>query len=508
MSLFQDHKMHPFFLNLERIPLVIAGSDEVILKFLKEVTENSTSRKISVFDFYFSEEFLNFSKQQSQIQLFEKNLEINDLQEFCLLLISTEHFYQEENLLKVSRKKNVLVHIIGKPEISDFSLLSVIKKESVTLGISSNDYAPEVQKRIDRIIENALPIDLDQFIEQLDFANKNPLMNRGEELKILDQITAEYLEKKEKTKVPDVEFENFAKINKAVRRRANIYLGIIGGLLTIGILSYILFEFQLLPDISHFLSQDNHIFYKMLAVGFGAEIVAGSMGMGYGVICTTLLLMMNVPPPIVSSSIHSAESFTSLAGSISHFKLKNVNLKLVKALAIPAILGAIIGAVALSYFGEHYVHIVKPIISLYTLYLGINILKNAFKKKEKKIQKNKSGRNISMLGLVGGFIDSFAGGGWGPMVTGTLMKDGRTPRYVIGSSTMAKFILTVTSAATFALTLGIQHWNIILGLLIGGIITAPFSAMLTSRLPIKKMFVIIGCLIIIMSLLSIYKSFF
>ena len=113
---------------------------------------------------------------------------------------------------------------------------------------------------------------------------------------------------------------------------------------------------------------------------------------------------------------------------------------------------------------------------------------------------------MSILGFFGGFIDSFTGGGWGPIVTGTLLKDGRTPRYVIGSSTLSKFILTITSAITFVMTIGIQHWNIVLGILIGGIITAPFAAMVTSKLPIKKMFVVIGVLIIALSLISIVKS--
>lgn len=503
----QQNKMHPFFLNLERIPLVIVGNSHFALEIVNQIWRNSISKDVRIFNSDFSQELLHFCGDKPHLVLIQKKLEEKDLKDFSLLIIATDDFEYEESLLKISQNKNVLVHVVGKTQISDFSLVSVLKKDFLKLGISSNYYSPEVRKRINRIIENSLPTDLDEFIEKLNFATKNPLMNKEEELKNLDRITAEYLEKKEKTQLSDSEFENFSKVNKAVRRRANIYLGIIGSLLSIAILSFILFEFQLFPTIAQFLNQDHHLFYKMLGVGFFAEIVAGSMGMGYGVICTTILLMMNVAPPVVSSSIHSAESFTSLAGSISHFKLKNVNKKLVKALAIPAVFGAILGAVSLSYFGEHYVHFVKPIISLYTLYLGINILKNAFKKKEKKILKHKSGRNITTLGLLGGFVDSFAGGGWGPMVTGTLLKEGRTPRYVIGSSTMAKFILTVTSAFTFALTIGVQHWNIILGLLIGGIVTAPFSAMLTSRLPIKKMFVIIGFLIIIMSLLSIYKSF-
>ena len=499
--------MHPLFLNLERIPVILVGNNDLIFKAVKQISHNSIHCKIKIFNENFSEKLTAFVSEKPNITLYYRNIEEEDLQEFSMLIISIDEHEKEEQLLQLSQNKNLLINVIGKPQISDFSLVSIIKNDQIKLGISSNDYTPEIQKRINKIIEHSIPSDLEEFIGKLKFAYKNPLMNRDDELKTLDNITAEYLDQNQKQPLADSEFENLAKITKAVRRRASIYLGIIGVMVLIGVLSYILFEFQLLPDINVFLNRDNHIFYKMLAVGFVAELVVGSTGMGYGIICTTILLMLNIAPPIISASIHSAESFTSAAGSISHFRLKNVNMKLVKTLAIPAIIGAIIGALSLTYFGEHYAHIVKPLISCYTLYLGINILRNAFRNNKKKNRILKSGRSMKVLGLFGGFVDSFTGGGWGPIVTGTLLKDGRTPRYVIGSSTLSKFILTITSAITFVMTIGIQHWNIVLGLLIGGIVTAPFAAMLTSKIPIKKMFLVIGFLIIILSIISILKSF-
>lgn len=292
-------------------------------------------------------------------------------------------------------------------------------------------------------------------------------------------------------------------ISQKIQFRLNLLL------ITIAVLAIIflsMYSLGYLDELEIILAKDNYIFYWMLLVGVFAEIVAGSMGMGYGVICTTTLLFLGIPPHAVSASIHSAESFTTAAGSISHIKLKNVSKSLVKKLAIPAIIGAIIGAVSLTYLGEYYSKITKTAISFYTLYLGIQILSNAFKPKQNKALKKKT--NLTRLGVIGGFIDSFAGGGWGPLVTGTLIKNSFTPRFAVGSSTVAKFILTVTAAVTFFLTLGIQHWNIILGLLIGGIITAPFSAMLTAKLPVKNMFIIIGTLVIVMSSITIYKSVF
>jgi uncharacterized membrane protein YfcA len=301
---------------------------------------------------------------------------------------------------------------------------------------------------------------------------------------------------------------------KTFQNRANKYLVVLGIVILVAGVLYLLITRRQVDSLLQTLSKDHHIFYWMVLVGFLAEIVAGSMGMGYGVICTTILLILNIPPPIISASIHSAESFTTAAGSISHYKYGNVNKKLTKLLAVPAIVGAVIGALLLTYVGERYAKMTKPVIAVYTMYLGIRILQNAFRTKNGNGAKNGNGgipkkkTNITRLALIGGFIDSFGGGGWGPLVTGTFIKNGRTPRYVIGSSTIAKFILTVASAVTFIFTVGIQHWNIVAGLLIGGIITAPFSAMLTARLPIKKMFIAVGIVVIAMSLITICRAIF
>jgi len=290
------------------------------------------------------------------------------------------------------------------------------------------------------------------------------------------------------------------------RKVLNKYMVALSVVTLIVFFTYFFLSAEQLSQLQLALQKDNHLFYWMLLVGFSAEVVAGSMGMGYGVICTTILLVLNVPPPVISASIHSAESFTSAAGSISHWQLGNINKKLVKSLAIPAIVGAVIGALLLTYVGERYAKMTKPFIAFYTMYLGIRIIQNAFNSKDNSFKKKKV--NITFLGLIGGFIDSFGGGGWGPLVTGTFIKNGHTPRYVIGSSTFAKCILTVASAITFIFTIGIHHWNIVAGLLIGGIVTAPFSAMLTSKLPTKKMFIAVGIVVIFCSLITVYKAFF
>lgn len=502
-----SNSLYPVFLKLENLSLLIIGGGKVALEKLESVLGNSPDTAIKLVAKEISPEVRSLQKSFPNIILHERAYSDHDFNDADLAIIAVNDIAVAGEIREKANQRNILVNIADKPDLCDFYLGSIVKKGSLKIAISTNGKSPTIAKRLRETFTELIPDEMDHVLDNMQHIRNQMKGDFNDKVKELNKITTEYLsDGKSPSEKPDMEIEKLINITKAAQRKANIYLAIIGVMLLFGIFGLVVYQFNLAGDIQLFLNKDGHIFYWMLLAGFLAEIVAGSMGMGYGVICTTILLLLNVPPPVVSASIHSAESFTTAAGGFSHYKLGNVNKKMVWVLFPLAIAGSIIGALTLSHYGEHYAHIVKPIIACYTLYLGLNILKNAFKDKKSGKNKTKRRTNLRVLGFAGGFIDSFAGGGWGPLVTGTLIKEGRIPRYVVGSSTVAKFLLTITSAITFIFTIGIHHWNIVLGLLLGGVFTAPFSAVLTSKLPTKKMFVVVGVVVILMSLVTIIKS--
>ena len=239
----------------------------------------------------------------------------------------------------------------------------------------------------------------------------------------------------------------------------------------------------------------------MVLAGFLAQLVDGALGMGYGVTSATVLLSAGVSPAAISGSIHTAEMFASGASGYSHYKFGNVNKKLFKTLLIPGVLGAILGAILLTKMGESHLEYLRPLLALYTLVLGIRILINAFRKQ----QRQKKFKQYGLLAGVGGFLDSFGGGGWGPIVTSTLIIKGRSPRFVIGSVSVTEFFVTLASAFTFFTLIGITHWQVILALLIGGLVAAPLAAKLTGKLPRKTSFILLGILVIFWSMRILVK---
>jgi len=235
-------------------------------------------------------------------------------------------------------------------------------------------------------------------------------------------------------------------------------------------------------------------FHWMVLAGFLAQLVDGALGMGYGVTSAAILLSTGVNPATISASIHTAEMFTSGASGYSHYKFGNVNKKLFRLLVIPGVIGAIAGAFLLVFLGDKFSAYIRPVMAIYTLLLGFKILLNAFRN-----QQQKKFKHYRFLAGAGGFLDSFGGGGWGPIVTSTLITKGRSPRFVIGTVSLTEFFVTLASAFTFFTLLGLTHWQTIIALVIGGLVAAPIAAKLVGKLPKKTALVLLGILVIVWS---------
>lgn len=239
--------------------------------------------------------------------------------------------------------------------------------------------------------------------------------------------------------------------------------------------------------------------------GFAAQMIDGALGMAYGVSSNTFLLSLGLPPASASASVHMAEVVTTGVSGASHWKLGNVDWNLVKRLVIPGAIAGGIGAYLLTSFDGDAI---KPYISGYLLIMGIVILVKAFNLKERKPTGVHTAR-VSALALVGGFFDAIGGGGWGPIVTTTLVARGKDPRLTIGSVNFSEFFVTLIESIVFIVTLSFgEYWRIILGLLIGGALAAPLAARVTRKMPVKALMILVGAIIIALSVRTILLAAF
>lgn len=239
-------------------------------------------------------------------------------------------------------------------------------------------------------------------------------------------------------------------------------------------------------------------------VGFGAQIVDGALGMAYGVVSSTVLLAFGVPPSHASAAVHAAEVFTTGASATSHVAHKNVDWRMFWPLAASGVVGGILGAYLLTSIDGAKI---KPFIVLYLACMGGIILWRAWKGKG---QRKVSSKLVAPLGLVGGFADAAGGGGWGPTVSSTLVGSGAAPRHAVGTVNTAEFLVTVAVSAAFLTALLTGSWKeaeglsdhlmAVVGLIVGGVIAAPFAGLVTKRIPVRIFTWIVGGLVVLLAL--------
>jgi uncharacterized protein len=242
-------------------------------------------------------------------------------------------------------------------------------------------------------------------------------------------------------------------------------------------------------------------FVLFMLVGFAAQIIDGAIGMAYGLTATTVLLSLGYPPVTASASTHAAEVFTTGASGLAHWRFGNIDFSIIWKLALPGMVGGAIGAYLLTTVDGDTI---RPFINCYLALMGVWILWRAFRKVQGTTD---APRWIGLLGFGGGALDAIGGGGWGPMVTSTLIGQGNTPRYTIGSVNAAEFFVTATISAMFVATVGLDLWPVILGLVVGGALAAPLAAYVTRTVPDQPLMIIVGMVILLLSIRGLLQSF-
>jgi uncharacterized membrane protein YfcA len=234
-------------------------------------------------------------------------------------------------------------------------------------------------------------------------------------------------------------------------------------------------------------------------VGLLAQLVDGALGMAFGVTATTVMLSFGTAPAQASAMVHIAEIFTTAASGASHWWHRNIDWAIVKRIAIPGVIGGILGATVLANVDSK---VIAPFVTVYLALMGVLILVRALRTFA-TVEPSKHG--MPAVGFAGGVLDAIGGGGWGPIVTSTLVGTGHVPRYVIGSVNLTEFFVTIATSATLILSLGLANLAPVIPLILGGLVSAPFAGYLVKVVSPRVLMILVGGLILFLSLRSLLR---
>lgn len=496
------NRLFPVFLKLEDLRVLVVGGGSTAFENIKTILANSPGTYIKLVAPEIEANIQTLATSSQQLELISREVAATDMDDVDLVFLTVNDFELINELVVEAHDRNLLVNAGDTPGYSDFHLSSVVHKGDLKIAISTNGKSATFSKHLEEVLSDSIPDESQEAIENLQELRTHLRGDFTDKVKKLNEVTSLLNNNKNLLSLqPHLALEALQP-----RKRSGWYYAayVLAGL-ALMITGHLLLSLVPFAAISGYVAQvtdsiDSTLFI-FIGAGFVAQMVDGSLGMAYGVTASTFLMSFGIPPAATSASVHASEIFTTGASGLSHLKFKNVNTKLFKHLLLPGIIGAITGAYILSSLQE-YAGYLKPFVAAYTLVLGIIILVKAVK----KLKDKRKVKRIGILAFIGAFLDSIGGGGWGPIVSSTLIAQGRNVKYTVGSVNLAEFFITLSSSITFFLFLGIQHWQIISGLIIGGVIAAPLAAYITSRIPVRAGLIFVGIVIVIVSLRNILSA--
>lgn len=492
----------PVFMKLEQMKVLLVGAGNVALEKLKTIKHNAPQTRICVVAKEISQQFADYASRCEHVVMIKDHYSDKYLKYADVVFSAVNDHALSTQIFADAQQDGKLCNSADKPELCHFYLSSVVTKGDLKIAISTNGKSPTMAKRLKEVLHHALPNQLDDVVQNMHIIRGRLNGNFEQKVQKLNALTRAIVEH-EADGPPNKKSAYSAAFDTLWKR---IALGCLFAFFFMISGHAILSHFPIQQWMAGLQDMAVEMEYRwvtiMFVTGFAAQFVDGMLGMGYGVISTTVLLSAGVNPAIVSSRVHSARVFSSGLSGYSHHKFRNINMRLFKLLVIPGCIGAIIGAALACLAGEKNAHWVRPVLSIYTLYLGARIFRKAFitKKTIEKIRKT------GLLATAGGMLDAFAGGGWGSLVTSTLMSKTRNPRMVIGSVCLAEFFVVLASTLTFFLLLQHVPLQDVAAMIVGGLLAAPISASLAGKLPHKYMYMLVGSMVVFSSIRILWKA--
>lgn len=193
-----QNKLYPIFLKLESLQTLIVGGGNVGLEKLTALLKSSPKAKVTVIAEHICTDILVTASVNPNIKLVTRKFFTSDLEGNDLLILATDDRALHERIKAEARKRRILTNVADTPDLCDFYLGSVVQKGDVKIGISTNGKSPTFAKRFREYLEELLPDNLQDLIDNLNKFRNDLKGDFQYKVEALNKLTASFITKKAK----------------------------------------------------------------------------------------------------------------------------------------------------------------------------------------------------------------------------------------------------------------------------------------------------------------------
>jgi siroheme synthase-like protein len=184
-----QNNLFPVFLKLENLRTLIVGGGYVGMEKLEAVITNSPEATITLVATQISNEIKEVAKEYPNITLVEKPYDSSDITNYDIVIAAINDPVVSKQVVLDAKSKKILVNAADKPELCDFYLSSVVKKGNLKIAISTNGKSPTVAKRVKEMLNDTLPEEIDDLLNQMQHIRNKLSGDFAEKVKQLNEIT-------------------------------------------------------------------------------------------------------------------------------------------------------------------------------------------------------------------------------------------------------------------------------------------------------------------------------
>lgn len=189
----ERNNLFPVFLKLESLETLIVGGGHVGLEKLTAILKNSPAAKVSLVARTIHEPIKTLAADYPSVRLFERNFKLWDLWNKDLLILATDSRNLHETIRKFARSRRLLINVADTPDLCDFYLGSVVTKGNLKIGVSTNGKSPTISKRIREYLEEALPEETNELLDNMSKIRDQIKGDFSHKVKVLNEVTASWL---------------------------------------------------------------------------------------------------------------------------------------------------------------------------------------------------------------------------------------------------------------------------------------------------------------------------
>jgi siroheme synthase-like protein len=185
----EKNQLYPVFLKLEQLNILLVGAGNVGLEKLNSLLSNSPQANITVVAPFIRQEVKDLLSDHPFCSLVQRSFEPSDLEKKELVFLATDNPGLHAAIKKLASEKGILVNVADTPGLCDFYLGSIVQKGSLKIAISTNGKSPTIAKRIKELINDMLPEEIDNLLDNMQIIRNGITGSFQDKVKQLNELT-------------------------------------------------------------------------------------------------------------------------------------------------------------------------------------------------------------------------------------------------------------------------------------------------------------------------------